>query len=506
MVEFQTDKYVLKGEGVEIWEPRFTYHGFRYVEVTGFPDKPTPENLCGCVVHTSLESLGEFECSNEMFNAIQECARRSTLTNFHGVPTDCPHREKNPWTGDAQVSAEQALLNFNPTTAYMKWMRDFKDVQRKSGQLPGIVPTGGWGFNWGSGPAWDSAVILIPWYVYLYKGDISLIEEMYSVMTKYIDFMSSMAYGHIVNFGLGDWCPPEGGPSGHKCPAEVTDTAYYFIDALIVSKIAVLLNKREDAAKYGELAKNIRKAFREKFIDFRTGTVKGDCQTSYACVLYQGLADEDEEAGFLEKLVSQVKTQNEHIDCGILGAKYIMHALTEFGRADLAYGIANQRTFPGWGYWIEQGATTLWEKWNGDSSRNHHMFSDISAWFYKGLAGINPDPEEPGFKHIILRPNPVEGLTWVNCSHHSMYGKIVLNWIAQKDKLRIKVEVPVNCRAILYIPHNYSKDVRGWGRSDKSNFGICILKDKRNNVVCEIQSGAYEILALKVFNTGFKDI
>lgn len=400
---------------METWEPRFTYHGFQYIQVTGFPGIPTIDSLCGRVVHTAFESLGSFECSNELLNKIQQCARWSTLTNYHGIPTDCPHREKNGWTGDAALSAEQVLLNFNPMTAYIKWLQDFKDIQRPSGQLPGIVPTGGWGFNWGS------AVLLIPWCLYVYCGDVSVLENMYDSMKNYVDFMTSMADEHIVDFGLGDWCPPTGGFDVYKCPSAVTDTAYY----------------------YG-------------------------------------------------KLVEQVEVQGRHIDCGILGAKYVMHLLTGLGRADLAYIIATQTTFPGWGHWIVQGATSLWETWEGDASRNHHMFSDISAWFYKGLAGINPDPGEPGFKHIIFRPNPVEGLEWVRSSHECMYGTIICNWKVNAREFSIQVTVPANSHATLYLPKGYAGDITEGGNPIGAAPEIKVWQNEEGMTILGFGSGEYD--------------
>jgi len=463
--EFQTDRYTMKGECKETWEPRFTYHGFRYVEVTGFPGTPTLDNLVGRVVHTDLEQRGVFECSNETLNSVQRCARWSTLTNYHGMPTDCPHREKNGWTGDAQVSAEQVLLNFDPATAYAKWLRDFRDVQRPSGQLPGIVPTGGWGYNWGSGPAWDSAIVHIPWYVYLYTGDRTVIEEMYDSIRLYVDYMTEMAVDHIVKFGLGDWCPPyERDPDHPKCPTVVTDTAYYYTNALLLSKMARLTGRSDDEQKYARLAEDIKQAFRDRFVDSSTGVVEGNCQTSMACALYQGLTSDDDRELVFERLVEQVELRERHIDCGILGAKYIMHALTENGRADLAYAIATQRTYPGWGHWIEQGATTLWESWSGDTSLNHHMFSDVSAWFYKGLAGINPDESAPGFKHVVIRPNPVSGLEWVRASHESMYGTVSSEWRVDEDRFELRVRIPVNCTATVVMRGEYCLSVTESGR------------------------------------------
>ncbi|MGB4183998.1 MAG: glycoside hydrolase family 78 protein [Caldicoprobacterales bacterium] len=491
--EFQTDRYILKGQGIEEWEPRFTYHGFRYVQMTGFKGVPTLDNLQGRVVHTDFETRGEFQCSNELFNTIQKCSRWSTLTNYHGMPTDCPHREKNGWTGDAALSGEQTILNFHPATAYTKWLKDFIDVQRPNGQLPGIVPTGGWGYNWGSGPAWDSAIILLPWYMYIYYGDTSILEDMYQSMKKYVDYVTTyMANDHIVEFGLGDWCPPRAeGYSHNSCPTVITDTAYYYIDTYILSKAAALLNKEEDAKFYDKLARDIRQAFREKFVDIDAGEVMGNSQTAFACVLYQGIVDGDEASGILKSLEEEIKRYDYHLDCGILGTKYIMHALTEYGRVDLAYAMANQTTYPSWGYWIAQGATTLWEDWEGNSSRNHHMYGDISAWFYKGLAGINPDPEKPGFKHIIIKPNPVGDLKWVKAWHQSMYGKILSHWSLDNDEFSLKVNIPVNTTATVYLPAKDKDDIRINGQDINEAHGIKIIDSKDHRVVISIGSGEY---------------
>ena len=452
--KFQTDVYIMKGDAEETWEPRFVYHGFQYVRIEGFPGTPDKNSITGCIVNTDLKKRGSFQCSNDLLNRIQSAALASTLGNYHGMPTDCPHREKNGWTGDALISAEQVLLNLDPLKAYKKWMRDFMDCQRPNGQLPGIVPTGGWGFNWGSGPAWDSAFILIPWYMYLYDGDTSILPEIYDAAVRYVDFMTSMSSDFLVDFGLGDWCPPQG-VDNYKCPSVVTDTAFYYIDALTLSRFAGILGHKSDRKKYEQLAEKIRKAFNAKFVNSKTGEVTGNCQTSYSCALYYGLVEGEVKNKITGNLVKEVERCDRHIDCGILGAKYTMQVLNDIGRPDLAYAIATQTTFPGWGNWIELGATTLWETWGGNNSRNHHMFSDISAWFYRCLAGINPDPEDPGFRHIILKPAPVEGLEWVKCSHECSFGLIECNWGIEDGKLRIDAVIPEGCRATLHLPEKY---------------------------------------------------
>jgi alpha-L-rhamnosidase len=421
--------------------------------------------LAGRVVHTDFAHTGAFSCSNELLNAIQAATIASTIGNYHGMPTDCPHREKNGWTGDAQLSAEQVLYNFAAAAAYTKWLDDFPDVQRVSGALPGFLPSGGWGYNWGAGPAWDSAYIMIPWYLYLYRGDRDILRRHYAGMRKCLDFMASLATDHIVEFGLGDWCPPSPGPGSHKCPAALTNTAYYYADTRIVARIAELLGKRSDARRLTALAAKIKAAARRHFYDRKTGRVAGHSQTSLACFLFQGLVEPDEIPAFTQMLLDEVAAYNDHIDCGILGTKYVMNVLTETGHADVAYRIATQRDFPSWGHWLAQGATTLWENWDGAHSRNHHMFSDISAWFYKTLAGIVADPAHPGFKHIIIKPWPVGDLTHAEGSVMTPYGRVRSAWRRTPECFTLDVIVPPNSRATVYLPTTDAASVCESGRA-----------------------------------------
>lgn len=491
--EFQTDKYILKGDGTEVWEPRFTYHGFRYVELTGYPGMPALDSVNACVVQMDFDAVGHFECSNELFNKIQSCTRWSILANYQGVPTDCPTREKRGWTGDAHLCAEAGLLNFDAAPFFTKWLKDFHDVQRPSGQLPGIIPTGWWGYNWGRGPGWDCALILIPWYVYVYCGDVSILENNYSAMEKYMKFFASMADGYIAEFGLADWLPPNA-IENEKCPAAVTDTAYYYIDALTLAKISVILGKEDRAVYYLNLAGKIREAFRTVLFNSSTGIVRDDCQTSYACALYQELINDDEVDMVLGHLIRCIEDADYHVDCGILGTKYILNVLTMLGRTDIAYRMANQTTFPGWGYWISQGATTLWESWGGEFTHNHHMFGDISAWFYKALAGINPDPEEPGFKHIVFKPTPVEDLKWVKARHKSLYGVIECNWRVEGKMFHVELTIPVNCHGTLYLPEGYGKDVTWEPKTEVAE--IVATGGKQGSF--HLGSGTYKITAVKM--------
>jgi alpha-L-rhamnosidase len=488
--QYQTDTYILKGKGQETWHSRFVYHGFQYIEVTGFPGTPTLDSLRGVFLHSAVPEAGEFECSNPLLNRIWRAGRWSYLSNLQGIPTDCPHREKNGWTGDAHLAAEQGLLNFAPGPVYTKWINDLGDEQRPSGELPGIVPTSGWGYKWGNGPAWDSAFLLIPLYLYEYCGDSQLLRDHYAGMKRYVDYLTSKAKDGIVDIGLNDWAPYK-----TTTPADITSTAYYYKDARIVTLGANLLDNEADALQYAELAGSIKQAFNRKFYHPETGLYGNGSQTSLSCALYQGLADPDVRPLVLSNLVANVQQHQGHIDTGILGAKYLLNTLLENGRADVAYRIVSQKDLPSWGWWIEQGATTLWEQWNGTESRNHIMFGDISAWFYKALAGINPDPAAPGFKHFIIRPNIVGGLTSARASYESVHGLIVSDWHTAKDGLHLTVTIPANTTATVSLPATDSARTREGNVPATNAEGVKLLGAQGGRTVFEVGSGTYQFTA-----------
>lgn len=483
---FHTDKYICKGEGLEEWSPSFVYHGFQYIEVHGLSTKPGLDFLRGILVHTDLESAGQFECSNELFNKIQSNTRNSYLNNFHGYPTDCPQREKNGWTGDAHLAAEMGLYNFKSQQAYQKWLMDIVDEQRPSGEIPGIVPTAGWGYFFGNGPAWDSAFMLIPWYLYQYNGDEEILKKLYPNLKRYVEFLKTKANSeHIVSWGLGDWCP-----SDTKTPVEITSTAYYYIDVLTLSKISGLLGQTSDQKEYSALAETIKKAFNKHFYQ-GNGIYGNGSQTSLACAIYQGLAGENMEAT-VAALVEAVKQKDYHLDCGILGAKYLLHALSDHGHTDIAYRIVNQRTFPGWGYWVIQGATTLWEQWNGTASRNHIMFGDVSAWFYKALGGIAPAQDGAGYKKIILKPFFKSELTWVKANHESSYGTILSNWENKNGTVIYTIKIPANTSAMVHLPIIIGKKIYENNKVVfNGNKHLKLVERKVDEIVFEVQSGNY---------------
>jgi alpha-L-rhamnosidase len=477
----QTDKYICKGEGVETWHPSFSYYGFQYVEVSGLPSKPGKETITGMRIHTAFEPAGNFQCSNELFNKIQQNALSSYQSNFMGYPTDCPQREKNGWTGDAHLAAEMGLYNFKAQNGYTKWLGDIDDEQKPTGELAAIVPTAGWGYFWGNGPAWDNAMVLIPWYLYRYDGDQRILEQMYPNVKRYVDYLGTKADNYIVGIGLGDWAPAK-----TTTPPEVTSTAYYYVDAVLLSKMAGLFGHTDDQKKYAVLAAKIKEAFNKKYYK-GNGVYEPGSQTALACALYQGLADDAGKT--IDALVSEVKKSDDHLDCGILGTKYLLHALSDHGHADLAYKIVNQHSFPGWGYWIDQGATTLWEQWNGTESLNHIMYGDVSAWFYESLAGIAPYEDQPGFKKISFKPYFPPDLQWVRATHQSMYGDITANWERKGKVIYYQLTIPANTTGVVILPRNKkifvdNKPIQGSGNVKE-------IREEADEIKFVLGSGSY---------------
>jgi alpha-L-rhamnosidase len=453
--EFQVAEYTLKGSGKEVWEPKFTYYGFQYVQIEGYPGNLGKDDIRGKVVFTSFDQSGSFSCSNDIINQINHASEWSFISNFLGYPTDCPQREKNGWTGDAHLSAETGLLTFKPQMGYTKWLFDCQDAQEESGLLPGIVPTSGWGYYTGGkrvgyGPAWDGAYIWVPWYMYLYSGDTQVLRSHYENMKKSIGFMRDKADGHILDIGLGDWVF-----INSYAPRDLTSTACYYDLTLKVSQIASLLGKKEDAEFYSQLAGEIKSAFNQKYYRAKDRTYAGSEQTSLAAALYFDLVPSKDVKKVVGTLARVIIKNDTLLDCGVLGAKWIPHALSDNGYEDLAFQISKNTRYPGWGYWMELGATTLWEAFNTetrDNSRNHMFFGDIVHWWYKELAGIRPDPENVGFKHFYIKPFFPETLDFAEASHDCMYGQIRREWKRVGDNIAMVIEIPANTTSTIILP------------------------------------------------------
>jgi alpha-L-rhamnosidase len=441
---FQTDTYICKGVDLETWEPIFSYSGFRYMELTGFPGKPKLADFEARMANTDVASSGDFSCSNDLLNKIQKATRYSYLSNAQSIPTDCPQREKNGWTGDAHLAAEAGLMNFDSASFYTKWLNDLADDQQQDGKLSLIVPSGGWGQG-DLHPAWNSAYPMIADDLYRYEGDTRALAEHYSHIRRYVDLLASQSPGGLVPFdSLGDWLP-----WSTQTPSQITSTVCLYIDAHILEQEAERLGNSADVKKYRDLATQVKAGFQSAYL--KPEQVKEATQTTLSLALYFGLVQPNDRTAVLNALTANVESQG-HIDTGIIGAKYLLRALSEAGRTDLAYRIVSRKAQPGWGWWIEQGATTLWEDWKGESSLNHIMFGDVSNWFFQWIAGIGLDPRSPAFKHILFHPQPVGDLTWAAASENGPYGKIVSSWKREGRQFRLNIQVPPNCSATVRVP------------------------------------------------------
>jgi alpha-L-rhamnosidase len=405
-------------------------------------------------MHSDVPAIGKLNSSNKTLNAIWWATNNSYLSNLFGYPTDCPQREKNGWTGDAHIAIETGLYNFDGITVYEKWLADHRDEQQPNGVLPAIIPTSGWGYQWANGPDWTSTIAIIPWNIYLFYGDSKLLADCYDNIKRYVDHITDLYPTGLTTWGLGDWVPVSTKP-----PVEFTSTAYYYADAVILANAAKILGKKNDYKTYSALATKIKNAFNAKYLNSSTGVYGQGSQTELSMPLYWNLVPGEKRTRVAANLAKKVEQEKFHINVGLLGTKTILNALSENGYADIAYKVAAQETFPSWGWWMINGATTLYENWpldaKSDISLNHIMFGEIGAWMYKALGGIFPDQEAPGFKNIILKPSFPQGLDSFEASHKSMYGEIVSGWSRQNNIVRYSVRVPANSTASFYIPSQY---------------------------------------------------
>jgi alpha-L-rhamnosidase len=446
------DVYILKGEGEEVWEPRFTYHGFRYVELSGFPGVPAVNSVRGRVVHSAVEPVGSFACSKPVLNSLQRIIIWGQKTNLHSIPTDCCQRdERMGWMGDAQGTAEEAIYNFDMAAFYTNFLRDIRDVQDEKGTITDTVP-----HIWGSrpaDPAWGTAYPLIAWYVYQYYGDRRILEENYDGIKKYVEFLRTRTENGLVKFSYyGDWVAVD------RTPGDIVSSFYYYYDVKVLAEMAKVLGKEADAKAYEDLAAAIKTAFHREYFDPEIRGYANGTQTANALPLFLDLVPEKMRGAVWGSLFDNiVYKNNSHLTTGIIGTKYIMELLTNNDNSDLAYDIATQTTYPSWGYMIENGATTLWELWQlrqGPSmnSHNHPMFGSVGSWLYKALSGINLAPGSVGFEKIRIAPQTVRDLSYAAGSTRTVRGDVSSSWSRDAQGLRLEVVIPVGSEAEVVIP------------------------------------------------------
>lgn len=459
-----TDVYVLRGEGIETYEPKFTYHGFRYLEISGTPELPAIVSVTGCVVHTDVAVAGLFSCSHELINNIHRNILWGQRSNLMSIPTDCSQRdERQGWLGDAHLAAEESMFNFAMASFYTKFLRDISYAQREDGSLPDTVPAY-LGRLYPADPAWSAAYVTITWMMYQFYGDRRVLERHFESMKKYVIFLRDHSDDFIVKkLGkYGDWCPP-GSIAPKRTPVELTSTWYFFHDTLLLSRIAGVIGREEDQRELETLAIDIRAAFNRTFLKEgeyaanRFAPVdRSPSQTSNALPLYLDMVPAESKPRVVERLLHGiVDEQDYHLDTGILGTRYLLDVLSDLGYTGIAFKVAAQRTYPGWGYMVEEGATTLWERWEkicggGMNSHNHIMLGSVDAWFYRVLAGIAP--LSPGWKHIRFKPPVVEGLDSAQADLNSIRGKVSIAWKRRADEFSMELVVPVGSTGTVYVP------------------------------------------------------
>jgi alpha-L-rhamnosidase len=505
-----TDSYTLRGGGTEIWRPRFTYHGFRFVEVSGFLGKPTLDALEGQVVHDDLPVTGEFACSNDLINRIYHNIVWGTKGNYRSIPTDCPQRdERQGWLGDRSEECKGEAYLFNIAPLYSKWRQDMADAQRPNGSIPDVAPAY-WPI-YSDNVTWPSSAIIIPSALQRQFGDTASIARDYDSAKLWIEHMLTFAKDNIISKdSYGDWCvPPEEAKLIHsQDPARQTDksllaTSYFYYDLRLMARYAKLLGKTADAERWSKLAEDYKTAFNHKFLNRDKGQYDNGSQTSCVLPLAFGLVPEDVHDKIFARLVNKIENETKgHIGTGLIGGQFLNRVLSDHGRADLCYIIASQKDYPSWGYMVEQGATTIWELWNGNTadpamnSGNHVMLvGDLVVWFYEHLAGISPDDAQPGFKHIIMKPQPVGDLKWVKASHRSPYGPISSGWKRIGNKFDWQIEIPANTTATVYVPATSAEQVAEGGKSLAKARGVTFLRMEGNAVVLAVESGAYRFVS-----------
>ncbi len=462
-----TDTYILSGKDAETYEPQFTFHGFRYVEVTGYPGEPSLDALIGCVLHSDIPKTGAFECSDPLVNQLVQNIDWGQRGNFLSVPTDCPQRdERLGWMGDAQIFVRTAAANRDVAAFFAKWMHDVAEAQSPEGGFSDVSPRL---VDLADGaPAWGDAGVIVPWTISQVYGDTRILETHYDAMVRWMDYLDSANPDHLwlnrrVN-DFGDWLSIEA-----DTDKDVLATAYFAYDASLMTQIAVVLGRAEDAVRFKTLFADIKAAFNGAYVS-ENGLVRGDTQTGYVLALRFGLLPEALRPLAAKRLVQNIASKNSHLSTGFVGVGYLCPVLTEAGYADVAYTLLLNTTFPSWGYSIEQGATTIWERWDGYTTEkgfqdtgmnsfNHYSLGSVGEWLQRYVAGIDADPDHPGFVHIHIQPYPDRRLSFVRASFESVRGRIESAWTWSGDTFTLNVTVPANTAATVMLPDGQTHEI-----------------------------------------------
>jgi alpha-L-rhamnosidase len=454
----QIDCYITKGTGVEIWEPRFTYHGFRFVEVSGWPGDLSVENIIGVVVHTDLHLAGEFECSDERLNQLHRMVLWTHRSNIHGIPEDCPARERCGWLGDANMIAEFSMWNYQAKIFWEKYLGDIETTRSTNKGIPCNIAPGKRGEKSNANPDWAATLIMLPWYIYVQYGDSKVLNNHWKGMTTLMKYYKKSAKKWIITRGYGDWFDP-----GHisictHTPPSLTSTFWFYRCAIVMKAAAKVLKISSKAEEYTNWAHRIKDSAIHKFFDPESGSFGS--QTANSMALEFGIVPKGENSRILKALVTDIKERNIHLSTGIMGVRFLFEVLTRHNYGDLALALMHQNSYPSFGDLISRGATTLWECWgekehdkqHGARSLNHPMMGGYDNWFYNTLAGIRPDPTNPGFKHFFLAPHPISGLKWTRTYYNCPFGRITSDWSVSDGVLEWTIEVPQGTTATVSLP------------------------------------------------------
>ncbi|MEI8245157.1 MAG: family 78 glycoside hydrolase catalytic domain [Lentisphaerota bacterium] len=516
------DNYILKGDDSEIYEPRFTYHGFQYVEVSGFPGTPSLDSLEGCFVHNAVPLTGAFDCGNELINRIHACTVQTQRNNLQsGVPTDCPQRgERLGWGADGWIPAEESMLNFHMPRFYAKWMRDFRDSQTSAGLVGMIVPRAGVEEDL----VWSCAYVFIPWEQYRHYGDLRILANHYDSLVKYMDYLEnqgraeikarpigtnplsesagqeSQLKGHLQRSQWGDHLALAEGFSGRSGLPFCISTAFYFRDACVMEQIANALGSTGDARKYARLANNIRDAFNQKFLNKALKYYDDGSQASQAFVIDFGLSPTDYEEDVFNRILNDLAQHQWHLTTGYPGTKSLIDALTAKGRPDIVWKLANQTGFPSWHDMIKDKRTTLNEHWEPSRGSHNHVAlgAPLDAWFFTVLAGIQCDDACPGYEKIVIKPYIPEDLDWVTASIDTIRGVIKSAWKKENGNLNIKVTIPANSSARLYIPISDRSEIKESGKAAAESEGVQYISTENGCAIFDVGSGEYDFVRINI--------
>jgi alpha-L-rhamnosidase len=496
--------YTLKGDGIESWRPRFTYYGFRYLQVEGAvtdsckstSDDPQLVDLKLLHTRNSSPIIGNFRCSCDLFNRTNELIKWGIKSNLQSVITDCPHREKLGWLEQTFLMGGSIHFNFDLFHLYSKQVHDMMESQTEEGLVPSFAPeykpsTGGFRDS----PEWGSASVILPWLIYKWYGDKSILEKAWPMMIRYVEYLRSKSNENILSYGLGDWFdlgPHIPGPS-QLTPIALTATAIYYYDLVLLSEMAEVLQKDEEKNNFSAWASKVKTAFNEKFYNSQTGVYSDGSQTAMAMPWYVGLVDSVNRVEVIENLADSICKNGDRLTAGDIGFHYLVLALTKGGKSQLLFKMNARNDVPGYGFQLKKGATALTESWAAleTVSNNHLMLGHLMEWFYIGLGGIDQEESSVGYKEIIIKPELVGNITFTKASYLSPYGEIKCNWDKRSDMVSVNIEIPVNTTAKVFIPVKPKSKVTESGTEVSKAKGVKVLLEKDGWMLCQVGSGSY---------------